>query len=545
MPKIPKYESRVGISDPTFVPKNLSAYTPQALGAGAGQALSQMGKIISAKAEEMQDQEDAARALEAVNALSAWEREFFNDPEKGLFSKKNGDAVGIYDMATEAYQKKRDELMSKLGNDRQRMAFDRTSSSSMNARLQAVASHEQAERKNWMVATAKQTVESKLADIQANWSDPNAVAVAVDDARKAIMAMSPGMGQDYVDTVMKEFISQAHTSRIDSALKADQPDRAREIFRNHEKELSGTVREKVRKAISDAEMSRFVQEESDNLFSKFGLDGESKAAKWVRDHYEGDKETRLMAQIQARYADERRFEAQREQQVFDSIYAGIEQAGSLAGALSLIDGADIKAKHRASLKAFATSLYDVKNEASLPKTDVKTATSIQDLLDKEKLFSEYPTWNEFFAEFGGGLSFSDRNRYHKMYSSLDTEEDPAVQYSLQKAINAQIKEIELDDPVEQSKYHDSVLAHIAYEEKRLGRKLSTTEKAEIIKDLAEEKVLKRVKFWKDPKAMGYDIPPGYEFNEEYNGYLRIDPVTGIAYNLDMVAVGKMMPEEED
>ena len=543
--KIPTYKRQtaaptalpdVGLTPRPYLP---NAPGPEAFGAGFGQALSQAGRQLAQVAERIQAEEDATRVVEAQNALSAWERSFFNDPESGIFSRKNGDAVGLYDEAAKVYEEKVNELTGTLLNDRQRMAFYRSASGSMNAKLDAAARHEAAQRQSWMAETAKQTMAVKLDDIAANYGDGAIVEAALADVRGSIEALFPGMGGEFVDAATARFVSSAHLARIDAALKADDPDLALSIFDANEEAIDGTKRAAVKADIDQAQMLRWTQEESEAVWRRFGLKGEEAALRHIRETYEGDRESKLMIAVQARYVDERRIQSQRESDAYDALYDRVASAGSYGEAVAAIEASGLRRRHRDTLRRLAEETFGV--EVRLPKTDPEAAIEIQSHLDNRDLFEAYPTWKQFYAEFGDKLSHAERNRYNAMYQEAEKGTPPAVVYSVQSGMNKLLDDAKIKDPSERARFVESAQSHLAYEERRVGRPLSASEQMDLLEGLTKKHLLERKSWWIDPKAPGYTIPPGYEFNETFNQQVRVDE-DGVVWDLSGMPIGRYREE---
>ncbi len=219
--------------------------------------------------------------------------------------------------------------------------------------------------------------------------------------------MFPGMGEDYVGEVMKDFVSQAHVARIDAALKADRADLARQIFREHEQDISGSQRADVRKAVSDAELVTFVQDKSEEIFNRFGLDNEASANKWVREHFDGEKETKLISAMEAIYVDQRRFRDIREGQVFDSVYEAVYGAETFQEAQQAVERSGLKAKYQDTLLSHAREKFRIDRTGKIHSDEAVLHEAKELLMEDGKLREKYPTWDDFYGEHKGKLSDSD------------------------------------------------------------------------------------------------------------------------------------------
>lgn len=540
--RIPTYQRQTGA--PTALPTvDLAtrplihtAPGPDAFGAGLGRAMSQVGDQLARVAEKIQAEEDATRVVEAQNDLASWEREFFNNPETGIFSRKNKDAVGLYGEAEKEYQKKVRETTERLENDRQRQAFSQAASRSMNAKLDASARHEATQRQSWMVETAKQAMAIKLDDIAANYTDGAIVDAALGDVRTSIEAMFPGMGGEFIDSATARFVSSAHLSRIDAAIRADEPGLAQAIFSTNEDAIEGTKRAATKELIEKASMSRFLQDEGMAIFSQFGPRGEEAAAKHIRTNYEGDRENKLLSAVKSLYVDERRLQSQRESDAYDSLYDMVAGAGSYSEAINMIERSGLNARHKATIQRFADSQFGT--EIRLPKSDPEALTEIQSHLDDRNLLEHYPTWKSFYAEFGDRLSFAERNKYNSMYESATAEPDPEITYNVQSGMERMLREQKSLSEEERAKIIESAWRHIEHEQKKTDRPLTDREKIGIAEGLFRQEIIGKKWFGLGSvKTEGYNIPPGYEWSEELQRQVHITE-DGSVYDLNGVYLGR-------
>lgn len=544
--RIPVYDQQVTPQvAPAVAKRPISYQTPRSITDGSiYKATETMGNTLSGAANELlkihmaeQAKADDIAVLDASNRWAEDITGFLNDPEKGIYTRMGKSAKGATGDTAKHLDEIEREISKGLENDRQRELFKRFVMRDRLSRIEGVSRHERSEFNKYRMQVADDSVNTAISSISASPYDEETFQAELDRAENAIFSVVGDQGEEIVSEKVKSLHSAAHEARLTGILQ-DNPRAAEAYFKENKDKIDGQQHAKWKAAIEKEVDILFGQEESDRLYQKFGIDGEAKAVKWVRDHYEGDKESKLMAHLQARYVDERRFKAERESKTFDSLYDQVAGASSYAEALTIIEKSDVKKRHRRSLEAYAREIFEV-SESGSPVTPPATSARLQDLMDKEILFDEYPTWKAFYAEFGADLSYGDRNRYHSMYEST---EKPPVVFSLQKAIDKAIKDAKIDDLKEQSKFHDSVIAHIAYDEGIKGRKLTTTERTAVIQDLSEMKILRRRAWWIHEKIMGYKIPPGYEFNGEHNQWEYEDPNTGIVYDLNGTPIGRYTEE---
>lgn len=544
--RIPVYDQQVTPQvAPAVAKRPISYQTPRSITDGSiYKATETMGNTLSGVANELLKIHVAEQAkaddLAVLDASNRWAEDitgFLNDPEKGIYTRMGKGAKGATGDTAKHLDEIEREISKGLENDRQRELFKRFVMRDRLSRIEGVSRHERSEFNKYRLQVADDSVNTAISSISASPYDEETFQAELDRAENAIISIIGDQGEEIVSEKVKSLHSAAHLARLAGILQ-DNPRAAEAYFKENKDKIDGQQHAKWKAAIEKEVSILFGQEESDRLYQKFGIDGEAKAVKWVRDHYEGDKESKLMTHLQARYVDERRFKAERESKAFDSLYDHVAEASSYAEALTIIEKSDVRVRHRRSLEAYAREIFEVSKGGS-PITPPATSARLQTLMDKETLFDEYPTWKAFYAEFGADLSYGDRNRYHSMYEST---EKPPVVFSLQKAIDKAIKDAKIDDLEEQSEFHDSVIAHIAYDEGIKGRKLTTTERTAVIQDLSEMKILRRRAWWIHEKIMGYKIPPGYEFNGEHNQWEYEDPNTGIVYDLNGTPIGRYTEE---
>ena len=549
--RIPVYDQQVIPQvAPAVAKRPISYQTPRSITDGSiYKATETMGNALSGAANELlkihmaeQAKADDIAVLDASNRWAEDITGFLNDPEKGIYTRMGKGAKGATGDTAKHLDEIEREISKGLENDRQRELFKRFVMRDRLSRIEGVSRHERSEFNKYRLQVADDSVNTAISSISASPYDEETFQAELDRAENAIFSIIGDRGEEIVSEKVKSLHSAAHEARLTGILQ-DNPRAAEAYFKENKDKIDGQRHAKWKAAIEKEVSILFGQEESDRLYQKFGIDGEAKAVKWVRDHYEGDKERMLMTHLQARYVDERRFKAERESKTFDSLYDQVAEASSYAEALTIIEKSDVKVRHRRSLEAYAREIFEVSKSGS-PVTPPAISARLQDLMDKEILFDEYPTWKAFYAEFGADLSYGDRNRYHSMYETVSAGKagKPPVVFSLQNAITTALKDAKIEDPVEQSKFHDSVNAHIAYEEGIKGRKLTTTEQTTIIQDLSEKKILKKKPWWFHEKVRGYEIPPGYIFNEERNQYEYIDSDSGIVYDLNGMPIGKYIEE---
>lgn len=204
MPKIPVYERRfdeqsVSLNAPM---QNINA-PAEAFGAGdaralqgAGQNISEVGRVMLATANRMKKEEDETAVLDAYRRYhDAVGLQLYGDgsPETGLFNRSGQGAIGATKEAKEAFDRARREIAGTLKNPDQQRAFGLKADTLASESMLSVARHEGGQRKAALAEGYKAVAKKENSYALLNFTDPGLVNAALgrmDESARAAARLS-------------------------------------------------------------------------------------------------------------------------------------------------------------------------------------------------------------------------------------------------------------------------------------------------------------------------------------------------------------------
>lgn len=522
---------------------------PEAFGGNIGAALSQSGRELTAHAEEMQREKDAIKGLDlTVKAQQRINNILYG--EDGLMRAQGLNADGISNRFVEIYDEVIQEILEESENENQKMIVTQSMLRHMPGYQSQLAKHEAAELQNAKMASLQATLDSQVKIAVDARGDPETLAAVTEDVERTVAAMAGHLGEEAVLKMVDDTMSKVHSNVI-SNLLVDDLAGAKEYFEKYRDELDPGSRTKIEELIKNKEDVIENQALSEEIYARFGIDDEAGALKYIRENYEGEKEDKLLSRTQGMYVDARRIRAQREQQSYDWMYSVVGSAQTYTEALNAIDDSNLKEQHKRTLRNYAKDRFNV-SEGRTPKTSPETASRLQELKNNYTLFEEYPTWETFFAEFGDSLSYTDQDRYRRMYEDIRNGMASTVVYRTQEVLDTKIQKADIKDPVVISKIHQSANQYLRAASEKKGAPLTPVEEAEIIDSLFEDVTLERRTglfdldiLARDDRGMRWQLPPGYEYNDTLGIPIKCIPEEGLCYDIDGKPVAIIASDEEE
>ena len=298
--RVPVYERGLSpeVSRPVALPEG-------AAGGFEAKAMQQAGRMLGDIADEgvrialdMRQKADDAAVLEVANSWDERTTKYLNDPDTGLFNRKGKGAKGMSGEATEWFGKLESDLMKGLENENQRSLFSKYILRNRSSKVDSIARHERTEFQNYRVDVTNQAVTNAVNTIAANYADDEIFEAQLDTAENALLTLLSDQGEEVVAAKVKALHSAAHEARLAQWLEAD-PKAAEQYFKTHKDSIDGTNHAKWAKAIDAQVAVIWTQEEADTLVRKFG--SETSALRYIRQHYEGDRENSLVTAVKTRY----------------------------------------------------------------------------------------------------------------------------------------------------------------------------------------------------------------------------------------------------
>ena len=298
--RVPVYERGLSpeVSRPVALPEG-------AAGGFEAKAMQQAGRMLGDVADEgvrialdMRQKADDAAVLEAANSWDERTTKYLNDPDTGLFNRKGKGAKGMSGEATEWFGKLESDLMKGLENENQRSLFSKYILRNRSSKVDSIARHERTEFQNYRVDVTNQAVTNAVNTIAANYADDEIFEAQLDTAENALLTLLSDQGEEVVAAKVKALRSAAHEARLAQWLEAN-PRAAEAYFKKYKDSIDGTNHAKWAKAIDTQTAVIWTQEEADKLVKRFG--SETAALRYIREHYEGDKENSLVTAVKTRY----------------------------------------------------------------------------------------------------------------------------------------------------------------------------------------------------------------------------------------------------
>ncbi len=307
--RIPTYERGLSpeVSRPVTLPEG-------AAGGFEAKALQNAGRMLGDVADEavkvavdMQSKADDAAVLEAANAWDERTTKYLNDPDTGLFNRKGKGAKGMSGEASTWFGKLEGDILKGLENENQRSLFSKYILRNRSSKVDSIARHERTEFQNYRVEVTNTAVTNAVNTIAANYADDGIFEAQLDTAENALLTLLADQGEEVVTAKVKALHSAAHEARLAQWLEAD-PKAAEQYFKTHKDSIDGTTHAKWAKAIDAQVAVIWTQEEADTLVRKFG--SETSALRYIREHYEGDRENSLVTAVKTRYSERRTAQAE-------------------------------------------------------------------------------------------------------------------------------------------------------------------------------------------------------------------------------------------
>lgn len=523
---------------------------PASFGATIGAELSQSGGQIQARMGKLREEKDAVRGLQ----LTVQAQERLNDllyGENGLMQSQGLNADGI----TEKFNTQRDEIMQEIissaENDNQKMIVAQSILRQLPGYQSQLATHEATELQKAKTASLGATIEQQMKTAVSAKGNSETMAAVKDQVERSIMAMAGHLGPEKVADMIDDEMNKIHVAVI-SELMVDDFATAKKYYEQYSDEIDPASGTKIKEFIKKKEETTKEQTLSEQIFTKFGKNDEDKAVEYIHKNFEGEQEDKLLARVQGMYSDERRFTEQREQQTYDRLYELVGGASSYSAALNAVEDSSLKEEHKRTLRNYAKERFNVSAGGMYPKTSPQAKAQIQDMVNRDTLFKTYPTWQSFYAAYGGALSYSDQDRYRGMYERLAKGQKPTFIYDVDKAITAKISQAKITDPVVISEIYQRANEYIKAEEEKKNGSLTPVEQTKIIDSLFTPITLeKKYLFGRDilapdVKGQRWQVPPnsqfsekegrwvpsGYQWNEQLGKSILYVPETGLCYDLD-------------
>lgn len=347
MPVVPRYDQPQETTRAAPLPQ----MSPAAAGASGrqvgelGQALGQASTDFTRIALDMQERENADRVLRTEAQLKEAETAFHTS----INERRGQNAWGATQEATKWWEENSRKLADSLGNDAQRLAFNKLAQQRRAASIDYVSRYEAAQRQQSLTDAAKASIQGSIDSAAAAHADPQIVDSNRAQVQRNVQALAKlqGWAPEAAQLALSEELTKFHSGVLLAKIDED-PDGAREYYAAHKDEIAGGSRPQIEKALRVGTLRSLSQSASEEIIAK-GL-SESEAVKIAREKYTGDEEDAVVARIKERYTERQQFREQAQRNAADQAWGILARTKRLdqipAHVIATMDGRDLIALRR-------------------------------------------------------------------------------------------------------------------------------------------------------------------------------------------------------
>lgn len=365
MPKAPIYQRRVELRPLEGGRINYSP-TPEAFGAGIGQAIEKVGQRLYQDEVLRQDQ---IAVMEAERKLSDWEMQMLYDPQKGaLTSTKGKETLALPDVLSKNFGDYVTTLRANLTTDRQRSAFDRAAMARFKDIQTTVSRHVYTELQKFDDEETKNFIKNSRDAAVANYTDTSRIATEIERQEAAVTdyAVRRGFGAEFIKQQRAQVRSDTHVSVIERMVANDQDMLAAkylEIVKPAITDAAGLA--KVERWVADSSVRGESQRAADRILA----DATSRTDALNKARAITDPKIRDGAEerVQRYWSIKEQADNEEREKIMTFIAGGLDRGGKLSQVLpSLWDR--LSAPERAAMRAYEKALEG----GAKPKTDMGT-----------------------------------------------------------------------------------------------------------------------------------------------------------------------------
>lgn len=228
--------------------------------------------------------------------------------EEGLMKRQGTSATDTYRDVETAYNGLMDKYLGMTENEDQHVTFSELVHRSRGSYEVQAAKHEAAELQKAEIMNGEATLKGLSDSLYNMRGDPDGFSGIVDQARLIIESTFGKYGADVVTSKLDDFITKGHKANIERLIAEDDTEGLKAYKEYYKDEIDSKTMSVVEKQIRVSNEIVWAQEETANIFNRFGADKEKEALEHVRANYEGKKEETLLSKVRAIYQDNRRGE---------------------------------------------------------------------------------------------------------------------------------------------------------------------------------------------------------------------------------------------
>lgn len=279
---------------------------PKAFGAGIANAGMNLGQQMMKIDEEEKVKDDAMMVQEQYASFLDKKRDFLYG-ENGLYTKQGRDASNIHKDLEEFYRTTGATFARNLGNREQQDLWSKALLGDRDSDLNKAMTYRQEQITKARDNAFKSTLTAKQEEAIASM-DPDVVDEAREFGFFSIEQQFQGQDAETIDAAKAEYMSGIHTKIIERLLDNGQGEAARVYLQEYGGEILGSEKAEIEKDIRANVLAEKAYSKGQELFNRFGLDGEQRAREFVEKNYKDlSLKSAIIEQMEAYYVDQRRY----------------------------------------------------------------------------------------------------------------------------------------------------------------------------------------------------------------------------------------------
>lgn len=327
MPRIPEATPQVQIQSAPSL-RVSGDISPNAFGAATGRALQQLGDLGQNITAELQQRRNVLDVQKAYQEAALELQKFLHDPEAGVYTKKGVNSRGVF----QEVQEKLPEIANKYTaglSDSQRQMFDKFWSQTSLPELKGAMNHEYQELEKERAVTTKALTLTNVQNMALNYGDPSAVQNYAELVRSSVRAEAGANGWPLIQQqlVEQEALTKGYGGVFEQFFATGDYTNAEKVLNDYGKLMQPDVERKLRNDVREKKMDVEIQTSGDLIMAKYG-DNEEAALQAVRDQFEGDMQTKVLAEVKTQLSDKRQIEDRKQNEIYWQSYEGIRGAKS-------------------------------------------------------------------------------------------------------------------------------------------------------------------------------------------------------------------------
>jgi hypothetical protein len=332
MPTVPTYGGQKvqqqGLGTP-YLPESAAPRDTGAVARGLGQATDAISRIAMTerdRADEATARANAAMVDEATNGLYQFEQTRIFDAKAGLLAQRGKNAIGAAQSVYADYDKQVSEIAAGLANEYQRQAFNQRATRFRMEMARRVESHVAGETVAYEKAMTTAQIENSAAAAIANYDDPDRVRLELSNQTAAIVKSLEGQDPAVVKAAVEKASGVTHVGIIERMIANGKDEQAKAYFDANKGLIPGDKLADMEAKIEQVGALGRGQRIADGLMALTA--SESDAVNRVRQDVSDPKVRDIaITEIKQRWAEKRRVEADQNQELFNSAWRQLENAG--------------------------------------------------------------------------------------------------------------------------------------------------------------------------------------------------------------------------